>query len=158
MVRAARKLPVPFAVGDVVTARVEALPLGPDAVARVNGFVVFVPGAIPGEDVRVRITEVTRRFARGEIVAVVAASPDREMPSCPVSLRCGGCHLQHVTDSARVEAKRRLLARTISHALGREVAVSPIELAPDRGYRDKVALVTVPSKHGIAAGFYRAHS
>src|SRR5512132_4312350 len=131
MVRAARKLPVPFGVGDVVEASVEALPLGPDAVARAEGFVVFVPGAIPGERVRIKITEVSRRFGRGEIVAILDRSPDRAEPFCPVYLRCGGCHLQHIALGPRREAKRRLLALTLSRALGREVRVAPIDPAPD---------------------------
>jgi 23S rRNA (uracil1939-C5)-methyltransferase len=158
--RDVRREPAPFEAGETVTALVEALPLGPDAVARADGYVIFVPGGIPGERVRVRITEAGRRFGRGEILDVLEASPERAEPFCPVYLECGGCHLQHLADPARRRSKRTLLARTLEHALGHAVPVREIPAdAPVRRYREKVALALAPrGATGIAAGFYRAHS
>src|SRR4051812_49607645 len=85
-----RKKPPPVQQGEVVSASIETLPLGPDSVARARGYVLFVPGGIPGERVHVRVTEAGRRFGRGEIVDVIEASPDRGEPVCPLYLACGG--------------------------------------------------------------------
>src|SRR2546423_3975501 len=97
--RELRKQPAPVREGEIVAAEVESLPLGPDAVARARGYVLFVPGGIPGERVSVRVTEVGRRYGRGEIVDVLERSPDRVEPFCPLYLACGGCHLQHIADA-----------------------------------------------------------
>ena len=55
-------------VGDIHTVKVDAKGKGGDGLARVQGFVVFVPGANPGDEVKVRITAVRRRFATAEVV------------------------------------------------------------------------------------------
>jgi len=158
-VRADRKKPAPIHEGDVLEASVETFTLGPDAVARARGFVLFVPGAIPGERVRVRVTEVSRRFGRGEIVDVLSPAPSRVEPFCPVYLACGGCHLQHVADDARREVKRSNLARALEHALGRSVPVGPVASEPSpRAYREKVALTLEHGPRGLRGGFYRARS
>src|SRR5438874_175340 len=104
-----RKQPPPVRAGDLVEAAIEALPLGPDSVARANGYVLFVPGGIPGERATVRVTEAGKRFGRGEIVSVLDPSPERAEPFCPHYLRCGGCHLQHLAPDARRRSKRALL-------------------------------------------------
>jgi tRNA/tmRNA/rRNA uracil-C5-methylase (TrmA/RlmC/RlmD family) len=72
---------------------------GGDCVARVpDGRVVFVRGALPGEVVRVAITDDNKRFLRADTVAVLKPSPDRVTPPCPLAApgRCGGCDWQHV--------------------------------------------------------------
>ncbi len=158
--RTDRKKPAPFEKGEVTDAKIESLPLGPDSVARANGYVLFVPGGIPGETVRVRVTEAGRRFGRAEILEVLEPSPDRAEPFCPLYLDCGGCHLQHVAEAARRRAKARLLGRALEHALGKSVPVKEIAgPAFPRAYREKVVLTLAPGgRGGIAAGLYRAHS
>jgi 23S rRNA (uracil1939-C5)-methyltransferase len=157
--RSDRKKPPPFRVGELVSARIETLPLGPDSIARARGYVLFVPGGIPGETVRLRVTEAGRRFGRAEIVDVLERSPERAEPFCPLYLACGGCHLQHLTDAARRRTKARLLERALEHALGRKVPVSAIAgEAEPRAYRDKVAFTVAPRGRKIIAGFYRAHT
>ena len=60
--------PAPINVGDVHTVKIESKGKGGDGLARVQGFVVFVPGANVGDEVKVRITAVRRRFAIAEVV------------------------------------------------------------------------------------------
>ena len=55
-------------VGDTRDVKIEARGKGGDGIARVQGFVVFVPGTNPGDEVKVRITAVRRRFATAEVV------------------------------------------------------------------------------------------
>lgn len=60
--------PSPVNVGDIHDVKIDAKGKGGDGLARVQGFVVFVPGANPGDEVKVRITAVRRRFATAEVV------------------------------------------------------------------------------------------
>lgn len=104
-------------VGDRIEAEVTAIAHGGHAVARVEGQVVFVRHALPGERVVVEVTGVDRSFARGDAVEVLTASPDRVEPPCPLSGPggCGGCDFQHVA----LPAQRRLKAAVVEEQLRR---------------------------------------
>ncbi|MEA2827672.1 MAG: hypothetical protein QOG43_2111 [Actinomycetota bacterium] len=81
-----------------------------------GGRVVFVDGALPGERVRVRLTEERKDFARAVAVEVLEASPDRVAPPCPaLAAGCGGCTWQHVS----LVAQERLKAGIVVDALRR---------------------------------------
>ena len=58
----------PLEVGDVKTVRIEALGSGGDGIAKVDGFVVFVPGTNVDDEVTVKITRVLKKYAFSEIV------------------------------------------------------------------------------------------
>ncbi len=112
----------------------ERLEVGPVAhgghfVARHEGRVVFVRHALDGELVDVRITEVSKRFARGDVVRVHRPSPHRVTPPCPVAGRCGGCDFQHVDPDYARELKRRVVAELLQHQAGYEFT-GEVEAAP----------------------------
>src|SRR6478735_6421655 len=76
-----------------------------------DGRVVFVEGALPGERVAVELTEERDRFARGRVVEVVAANPDRVVPPCvALAHGCGGCDLQHATPDLQRSMKEQVVA------------------------------------------------
>lgn len=74
-----------------------------------DGRAVFVPYAMPGEEVRVRLTEDKERYARGEIVEMLHESPRRIEPRCKHFGVCGGCHYQHMPYEEQLKAKRDIL-------------------------------------------------
>lgn len=119
----------------VLEVRIDALALDGDGVARTSSGALFVPGAAPGERVRVRPLPGHARARRGKLLEVLEASADRVTPPCPVFGRCGGCALQHLTYEAQCRAKRAALA----HALGRDVDAFVPAPAP-WGYRARVRL------------------
>lgn len=86
---------------------------GGAALARSDGKVFFVQGAIPGERVEARITEEKSDYAHAEVVAVLEPSPDRISPACPLYGMCGGCQQQHVAYARQVALKQEILADTI---------------------------------------------
>jgi len=103
---------------------------GGDGVGRAaGGRVCFVPFSAPGDRVRVRVVKEHARFARGEIVELLAAGPSRTTPECPVFGVCGGCAWQHVRYDAQLEAKREIL-RSALERVGRLRLPGPIELMP----------------------------
>ncbi|MEE9606159.1 MAG: TRAM domain-containing protein, partial [Myxococcota bacterium] len=88
--------PAAVAAGQRHVVRVMDLAFGGDGVARVHGFVVFVPFAIAGEEVEVEITDVKRSFCRARLLRVLHPSPHRVDPRCRYFGRCGGCQYQHL--------------------------------------------------------------
>jgi 23S rRNA (uracil1939-C5)-methyltransferase len=103
---------------STVPLHVERVVAGGDGLARADdGRVVFVPGALPGEDVQVRIVQAKKDFARAEVVEVLSPSAQRIEPPCPHLARgCGGCDWQHAHPEAqlamKVDVMREALRRT----------------------------------------------
>jgi 23S rRNA (uracil1939-C5)-methyltransferase len=86
------------------------LTYGGDVMGRLaDGRAVFVPFGLPGERVRITLTEEKRNFARGAIVEVLDASPLRIAPRCIHFGVCGGCHYQHLPYGEQLKAKREIL-------------------------------------------------
>ena len=86
------------------------LTYGGDAMGRLeDGRAVFVPFGLPGERVRIRLTEEKRGFARGEIVEILQASPVRISPRCKHFGQCGGCHYQHMPYEMQLKVKADIL-------------------------------------------------
>lgn len=129
-------------IGDELTVRIDDVAFGGDGVARVNGFVVFVPFALPGEEVRVEIVESKGRFARAHPLEVVVASPHRIEPPCTYYGWCGGCQYQHVDYAAQVEMKRRQVCDALTRIGG--IAAPPVRPAAPSprpyGYRNRITL------------------
>ena len=93
--------------GDEITLTVERFGAEGKSVARVDGFVVFVPGGIPGDTVRVRYTRVSKNFADAEVLEVITPSPLRTTPRCSYYGVCGGCSWQHLSYAGQCEFKRQ---------------------------------------------------
>jgi 23S rRNA (uracil1939-C5)-methyltransferase len=74
-----------------------------------GGKAAFVPFALPGEKVRIRLVEEKRGFARGELLEVLEASPERIEPRCPHFGDCGGCHYQNIPYERQLQAKAEIL-------------------------------------------------
>ena len=108
--------PLTSLVGTEAVVEVGPVAHGGHCVARLEGRVVFVRHALPGERVRVRVTEGddTSRFLRGDAVEVLDASEHRVTPPCPYAGpgRCGGCDFQH----ASLPYQRRLKADVVARA------------------------------------------
>ncbi len=139
---------------------------GGEAVAHLaDGRVVFVPFALPGERVRIRIVDDRRRFARAELEEVLEPSPDRIDPPCPHfgPGRCGGCAWQHLRPEAQAELKARLVREQLAHLGGLpDVPVRPALLPgtpagePEGfGYRERATLTAASDGR---LGFLRASS
>jgi len=95
-----------------------------------DGPAVFVRHALPGERVRVRVTEVASRLARAEAVEILDASPDRVQPPCPHAVPggCGGCDWQHASLPAQRSLKAAVIRQQLRRLAGLEhdVTVEPL--------------------------------
>ncbi len=94
---------------------------GGHCVARLDGRVVFVRHALPGETVRLNVTDTSHdSFWRADAVDVLEPSPDRVAPRCPVSGpgKCGGCDFQHVSLAGQRRLKTQVLAEQLDRLAG----------------------------------------
>ncbi len=118
----------------------ESMAHGGDAVAHHRGQVVFVRGGIPGERVRVRVTDHRKSFLRATVVDVLEPSADRVTPPCPYAARCGGCQWQHIAYPRQVSTKTDIVRDTLARIGG--IPEAPVHrmlpAASPLGYRNHI--------------------
>lgn len=133
---------IPVARFEIVELDIDQMADGPDGLARIGGYVILVPGTLPGERVKVQMTSAARKFGRGELLEVLRPSPDRVVPRCRHFLDCGGCHMQHASYEAQLHSKQQRLQRALQHALGDDAPPVAACVAPGEpwGQRHKIAL------------------
>lgn len=147
-------------VGQVVEMEVKRMGINGEGIGYSERQVVFVPGAIPGETVSVRITNVYPKHAAGEVVQVIKTAPGRVEPPCPVYAECGGCSLQHMSYDLQLEMKRELVRESFArYAKLPHLAVEPtLGMENPWGYRNKVQLPIVHHRGDVVVGLYQAGS
>lgn len=87
-------------------------------VAKVDGFTVFVEGALPGEQAEIRIVKVLKNYAFGKLMRTLKKSEGRAEPACGVVKRCGGCQLQHMSYEAQLQYKTQQVKDAIERIGG----------------------------------------
>ncbi len=148
-----------------VVLEVDSLDLDGRGVARNEGKVVFIAGALPGERVRAEIVGRKAKFDRARLIDVLRESPLRARPRCPHfglhAGACGGCSMQHVEPRAQVAIKQRVLEDALWHLarLRPQRVLRPIEGHP-WGYRQRARLAVryVAKKGGVLVGFHERGS
>src|SRR2546427_971664 len=112
--------------GESLELTIDDLAFGGEGVGRVEGYVLFVRGAVPGDRVVVKVVEARSRFGRAVIESLVSPSPDRIDAPCPYFGRCGGCRLQHLSYPAQLAFKEK----QVRDCLTRIGGLGPLELPP----------------------------
>ena len=133
---------IPVERDDRLELDIDGLGDGPDGIARIGNYIVFVPGVLPGERAYVRITNASRKFGRAELLAIRRTVPERVAARCAHFLTCGGCHRQHQAYASQLEDKQARLQRALSHALGdaAPTVAAPIAAESSFGQRHKVVV------------------
>lgn len=128
-------------------------------VARLEGRVVFIPRTIRGERWRVRLEKVSKNVAWGRGVELLAASPERVEPDCPLYGKCGGCQFRHMTYGEELRAKRQRIADALER-VGHVKLEMPAVLGAEEPlrYRNKVQFQVSGGKQGLSVGYYRPRS
>lgn len=78
-----------------------------EGVGRVEGFTLFVPGALPGEKVRVKVLKTKKQYGYAKLLDIAQSSPDRIAAPCAIYDQCGGCQIQHMSYEAQLGWKRQ---------------------------------------------------
>ena len=148
----------PVRPGQELELAIDSLAYGGNGVGRLNGFVVFVRGGLPGDRVRARVTKVKRGFAEASAEEVVAASPHRVEAPCRHFPVCGGCRFQDLAYDAQVASKEQQVRDALVR-IGRvaEPRLDPIVPARSRfHYRNKLEYSFTAGEEGVELGFHRA--
>src|SRR3989449_6544570 len=126
--------------GDVLDLTIDDLAFGGEGVGRVQGYVIFVRGAVPGDRVRAGVVEARSRFGRAVVESLEAPSPDRVEAPCPYFGRCGGCRVQRLSYAEHIAFKEKQVRDCLERIGGRgEFELRPMLAAPDPyGYRNKM--------------------
>jgi 23S rRNA (uracil1939-C5)-methyltransferase len=142
--------------GDTLELVVDDLAFGGEGVGRVDGYVVFVRGGLPGDRLRVTVTEARGRYGRATVAAVLTPSPDRVDAPCPYFGQCGGCRLQHLAYPAQLAFKEKQVRDCLTRLGGLPpFDLRPIVPAPEPyGYRNKMEFTVVGP--GPAVGLHAA--
>lgn len=131
---------------------------GGDAIGRLSdGRAVFVPFSLPGELVRIHLTEEKQNFTRGAIEEILEPSPKRISPLCPYFGICGGCSYQHMSYADQLEAKHAIVVDQLKRLGGfADFPVAPVVSAPEPyNYRNSMQFHVSPTGK---FGFQRAGS
>ena len=126
-------------------------------VAKIEGCAVFIPNAICGETVRVRIEKAAKTWASGRIVEILEKSPHRINRDCPVAKLCGGCNFRHMDYEEETRLKAQRVRNCLNRIGGESLTEMPILAAPTcEGYRNKAQYPVASHRNKAYAGFFRA--
>lgn len=122
-----------------------AIAHGGHCIAHLDGQVVFVRHTMPGERVRIRITERNKRFLRADAVEILTPAPGRVTPPCRYAGECGGCDFQHIVPATQRQLLGDVVREQLSHLAGIEwdgevEAVTPDDL----GWRTRMTYAVRP--------------
>ena len=126
-------------------------------VAHIEGCAVFIPNAIAGEKIRVRIEKAKKTWAAGKIVEILEKSPHRVNRECPVAKLCGGCDFWHMDYEEELRLKAQRVLSNLNRIGGENLTELPILGAPDcQFYRNKAQYPVAQKKGRAYAGFFKA--
>jgi 23S rRNA (uracil1939-C5)-methyltransferase/tRNA (uracil-5-)-methyltransferase len=140
MIRPPKKFhPHPFAYHQEIELEITTLTNMGQGLGRVDGWVVLVPFALPGEKIVARIYRNDKNFSEGDFVRTLTRSPHRVEPRCPLFMDCGGCQYQNMAYSEQLVWKQRQVAELLKHMAQIEFPVEPVFPSPQQyNYRSKI--------------------
>ena len=148
-------------LNDVIEVVVEKSIYGGDGLARVgeDNFVVFIKDSIPNDKLKVKITSLNKKFARGEIVEIID-SPNRIKPFCALYNACGSCDCQIASYDFLIEQKSAILKDIFKNILDEDKIYPVIPSPVDKFYRHKVQYPAQQTKNSkrILLGYYKKNS
>jgi len=121
-------------------------------VGRLQNKVIFVEGALPGEEVKIEVTKTKGKFLEGRAQKVVVASSERAEPFCPVYNECGGCQLQHLDYEAQVQFKLNRLQGLLERQGVSTPSIEAVSSSPT-DYRRRARIGVQYSSKGTVIGF-----
>lgn len=130
-----------------------------EGIGQYEDFTVFVPHALPGETVEVKIDTLKKNYAKGTCIRRITETVTRTQPTCSYYPECGGCQLQHFDYAAQLDWKRNRVQTLIERIGGITVEVQPVlGMETPYDYRNKMQMPVGGTVHDSRIGFYAAGS
>ena len=148
-------------INDELVVRIEKLSNLGTGIARVDGFVIFVENACPEDELRVKVTKVSKNYANAKILEIIKPSPHRVEPFCALQKVCGACQLQFIDYDYQLELKRRMVEDAMRSIGGFDIDIHKTVSSPEIiAYRHKVQYPVSQTKvsRRILAGYYRPNT
>lgn len=148
-------------INDEYTVIVEKMLFGGSALARVDGFPVFIENACAGDKLKVKISKLNKKYAQAEILEIIEQSEYRINPICSLHNVCGSCNWQFMEYSEQLRQKQNIVKETIKNITGKDYDVQDIIPSPlIKEYRCKVQYPVSQTKVSkrILTGYYKNNS
>lgn len=131
-----------------------------EGICKIDGQVVFVPGALKGEKVKIKILKVTTKLAYAKIVEILEQSEHRMTVDCATYPGCGGCALRHMQYDDTMQLKKQAVENTLKKALGGDIHVDEtIPMEEPFYYRNKLQYpLGVSEKGELVMGVFAQRS
>lgn len=140
----------PFAYHQELTLQIETLTNLGHGLARVDGWVVMVPFALPNEKVIARVHRNHKNYSEADLIQVLEPSPNRVEPRCPLFGQCGGCQYQNMRYEEQVSWKRQQVTELLQHMAKIVHIVEPVIPSPrEYGYRSKITPHFAQPRDGV---------
>lgn len=150
------KIEIPVIRGQKYIVDIVSMGHSCEGVGKYKDFTVFIPFALVGEQVEVVITEVKKSYAKGKMLNIVKASPDRVEPKCDIYDQCGGCQIQHLNYEAQLKVKQQQVIDAIERIGKQEnVVIHPTIGAENPwNYRNKMQFPIARKGNDVVIGCY----
>ncbi|WP_062049645.1 23S rRNA (uracil(1939)-C(5))-methyltransferase RlmD [Bacillus sp. JCM 19034] len=155
-----KQAPPPVKKNDQLQVTIEDLTHEGAGVAKVEGYTLFVPKALPGEKVDIKVTKTNKGYGFARLMNINEESTHRIEPLCPIYQHCGGCQMQHMSYEGQLLFKQKQVKDVLERIGGlKEVPVlATIGMAEPWRYRNK-AQVPIGEEAGLViGGFYQERS
>ena len=150
----------PVERNDDIILEINALGAEGEGIGRVDGYAVFVPGALPGERVAAHIIKANSGYGVGKLMDVLTPAQERVKPPCAIFEKCGGCTLQHLAYPLQLAYKRKVVEDAFTRLGGlKDVAVAPVVgMDEPWQYRNKGSFPVAMMDGRVQAGFFAPRS
>lgn len=146
---------------DELTVKIEKLSNLGTGIAKVDGYVIFVENACPGDEVKIRITKANKNYANAKVIEVITPSEHRVQPFCSMQKVCGACQLQFIDYDYQLELKRQIVEDAIRTIGNLDIEIpKPIASPNIKEYRHKIQYPISETKISkrLLAGYYKPAS
>ena len=126
-----RKLDVsmtaPVKKNDRLTVYIEDLTHDGNGVAKIDGYPLFIQGALPDETAEVHVLKTLKNYGFAKVIEITNPSPDRVEATCEYFDQCGGCQLQHLTYEGQLKWKENMVRNVMTRIGKIEAPVLPVK-------------------------------
>ena len=160
MKKGARRVSAPIKKNDRLTVYIEDLTHDGNGVAKVEGYPLFIQGALPNETCEIHVLKTLKNYGFAKVVNIVEPSPDRVDAPCDYFKQCGGCQLQHLSYEGQLKWKQSMVENVMRRIGKIDAPVHPVKgMAEPWRYRNKAQIPFAVDEVGQPiAGFYKTKS
>lgn len=142
--------------------QIKKLGINGEGIGYFKRTIVFVPGALPKEEVLVKVIKQRPNFIEAQLLKIIKPSPHRVEPLCPHYQQCGGCQLQHLAYPAQCDFKVDVIRQSLQKFKPKDY--QNYEIRPTLGmknpwhYRNKLQFQVRRERNQLAVGLYKENS